>query len=73
MYPTLKAEMARRDVTAAVLAEVIDRRAGTMSAKLNGSAPITLDEAYAIYGYLDAVKPFDYGMTIEKLFEKEAA
>lgn len=73
MYPTLKAEMARRDVTSAMLADVIERRPATMSAKLNGIAPITLDEAYAIYGYLEAVKPFEAGMTIDKLFEKEAA
>lgn len=66
MYPNLNAEMARRNITQADLAEKLDRTRATMSLKLSGKAPITLDEAFAIKEALRT------RLTLDVLFATEA-
>ena len=48
MYHNLDAEMARRKITRAMLAEKIGKTATTLSLKLNGKAPLTLSECIEI-------------------------
>lgn len=67
MYPTLRAEMARRRITASMLAVAIGVNDGTISRKLTGKAPITLGEAVTIKEYLETDLPLDV------LFETEVA
>jgi transcriptional regulator with XRE-family HTH domain len=45
MYPNLKAEFARLGLTLEVIAKELDVTVGTLSLKLNGKYPITLNEA----------------------------
>lgn len=66
MYPNVKAEMARRDITLAKMAEALGVTIGTLSLKLNGKYPITWDEAVKIKGFLGVDMP------IENLFSEEA-
>ena len=51
MYPNLRAEMARKNVTNEMLAEVLNINPATMSAKLNKKERLRLIEARAIYNY----------------------
>ena len=48
MFPNLDAEMARRKITRAMLAERIHKTPTTLSLKLNGKAPLTLAECIEI-------------------------
>ena len=48
MYPNLDAEMARRKITRAMVAEVVGKTPSTLSLKLNGKAPLTLAECVEI-------------------------
>ena len=48
MFPNLDAEMARKKITRASLAEKLCRTPTTLSLKLNGKAPITLTECVEI-------------------------
>lgn len=66
MYPNLKNEMVKRKMTQNDLAESIGCTRATMSLKLSGKAPITLDEAFSIK---KAVKT---RMSLDVLFAKEA-
>ena len=67
MYPTLRAEMARKNVTNKDLASLLGRTEQTISFKMNGKnidTGFTLDEAIKIRDYLDVTIPID------ELFEK---
>lgn len=64
IYPNLCAEMARRGITRSDLATSIGRTASTMSQKLNGFAPITLDEAKTIKNTLQT------DLALETLFQR---
>ncbi|MFQ6932366.1 MAG: hypothetical protein ACLRR3_15645 [Eubacterium sp.] len=48
MYPNLDAELARKKITRARLAKILDVNPGTLSLKLNGKAPLTLTECIEI-------------------------
>ena len=48
MFPNLKAEMARKGIHQAELAEELGVTPATMSLKLTGKSKLTLDEAFAI-------------------------
>jgi len=65
MYPNLKAEMARNNITMTKLAEVLDRTTGTISGKLKGNYPFTLDEAKRIKAVLQT------DLSLEELFKTE--
>ena len=64
MYPNVNAEMARHNITQAMLADEINVTKSTMSLKLSGKSPITLDEAFKIK---DALMT---RLTIDALFTK---
>lgn len=66
MYPNLKAELARRDITLAKLAEELGITVPTLSLKLNGKYPLTWDEAVKIKRFIGVDIP------IETLFSEEA-
>lgn len=66
MFPNLDAEMARKKITRAALAEKINKTPTTLSLKLNGKAPLTLNECVEIK---NAVNP---ECTVDYLFETEA-
>lgn len=68
MYPEVRAEMARQNITLATLAEDprIDCTVSTMSLKLKGRANLTLPEAKAIKEILKS------DLTLEELFRTEA-
>ena len=65
MYPNLRAEMARKNVTLSWLADQIGMNVSTLSEKMNGKAKFTLDEAKKIK------KALDVDLSIDELFEKE--
>ncbi len=69
MYPTVRAEMARRKITLKDLADdpEIKCTTSTMSFKLNGKAPLTFAEAVRIKEILGTE------LTLEELFRTEAA
>ena len=64
MFPNLKAEMSRKGVTLADLAEVLNVTVPTVSLKLNGKTPLTLSEAKLIKNYLEVDIP------LEELYEE---
>lgn len=66
MYPNLDAEMARRKMTRAELADRLKRTRATISLKLNGDAKLTLEEAFMIKNELDT------SLSLDELFSKEA-
>ena len=66
MFPNLDAEMARHRITQGTLASVINVTPSTMSLKLKGKAPITLDEATKIR---DAINK---ELSLEYLFATES-
>ena len=65
MFPNLDAEMARRKITRAVLAERIDVTPGTLSLKLNGKSPLTLAECVKIRDAIDERLKIDYLFSAE--------
>lgn len=65
MFPNLDAEMARRKITRAVLADRIDVTAGTLSLKLNGKSPLTLAECIKIRDAIDEKLKIDYLFSAE--------
>lgn len=71
MFPNLRAEMARRNVTNAMLADFLGVTPETLLRKLCGKSKIDMDEAKAIKSYLNSIKPFEPNMTLELLFAKE--
>lgn len=64
MYPNLRAEMARKNITLADLADSVGVTVSTISQKLNGKFPITLKEAKAIKERIGVDLP------LEELFEE---
>ena len=65
MFPNLRAEMARKNVTGNELAAYLNIRPATFSDKKNGKSEFTFSEAQMIRAYLGAPVP------LEVLFEKE--
>lgn len=65
MYPNLRAEMARKNITVSHLAADCGIKPTTLYEKVKGSSKITLDEAILIKTVLGV------DMTLEELFEKE--
>lgn len=66
MYPNLRAEIARKNMTLEPIAKALDITVPTLSQKFNGKYPITLNEAKKIKEFLNLDIP------IEVLFETEA-
>lgn len=64
MYPNVRAEMARKKVTLAILGEELNLSTTTISLKLNGKYSISLDEAKKIKKVLETDLP------LEILFEE---
>lgn len=60
MFNNLDAEMARKKITRASLAEKIHKTPTTLSLKLNGKAPITLSECIDIKNAIGAECTIDY-------------
>lgn len=65
MYPNLEAEMARRKVTRAELAEMLHMTPTTLGNKLNGKSDISLPECLAIKSALNL------SMTVDELFKSD--
>lgn len=59
MYPNLNAERARRNISLANLADGLGLTVPTVSLKLNGKYPITLNEAKKIKKILAVDMPLD--------------
>lgn len=66
MYPEVKAEMARKNITLTTIAKDprINRTVSTMSLKLDGKYPIQFKEAVAIKDILKSE------LTLEELFKE---
>lgn len=67
MYPNVRAEMARKNMTLNKLAEATNSNATALSQKLNGKRIITLNNAIAIK------KALNTELTLEELFETEVS
>lgn len=65
MYPNLKAEIARRNLTNAAVASAIGLSESQFSQKMNGIYPFSLKQAIEIKNFLNTT------LTIEELFSKE--
>ena len=65
MYPNLRAEMARRNITGKMISDRIGIWPATFSAKLSGASSFTLDEAIEIKELLETDLP------LEDLFWRE--
>lgn len=65
MYSNLKAEMARKDITAADIAKKLGMATSTISSRFSGKSVFTLAEAREIRKILDV------DITIDELFEEE--
>ena len=63
MYRTAKSEMMRRGLTLADVAPLMDISVGTLSLKLNGKYPITLNEAKQFKAIVKS------DLSLEELFE----
>lgn len=66
MYPNVTAERARRKITLKALAKELGITESTLSQKLNGAYPITLNEAKKIKQVIGADMP------LEELFKEGA-
>ena len=64
MYPNIKAEMARRNITMKKLAEDLGMRLATLSDKMNGKYEFNLDEINRIKTAIGV------DMSIDELFER---
>jgi plasmid maintenance system antidote protein VapI len=64
-YGNLLAEMARANITQSEIAILLNRTISTVSTKINGKYPFTLDEAVKIKEHLFNDKDISY------LFEKQ--
>ena len=64
MYRTAKSEMMRRGLTLSDVAPLMDISVGTLSLKLNGKYPITLNEAKMFKAIVKSDLP------LEELFEE---
>lgn len=59
MYANVKAEMARKNMTAIELSNKTGIRYQSLANKINGKSPVTLDEAKTIKTALDVDIPLD--------------
>ena len=59
MYANVKAEMARKNMTAIELSKKTGIRYQSLANKINGKAPVTLDEAKTIKTALEVDIPLD--------------
>lgn len=66
MYPNLNAERARKNISLETLAQALDKTVATVSLKLSGKAPVTVEEARIIK------KTIGTNLPLETLFSKEA-
>ena len=66
MYPNLRAELARKNMSIPQLAELTGIKTTTLYDKYNGRSDFTLDEAVKIRDCLGL------DMSIDELFRKEA-
>lgn len=66
MYSNVKAELARRSLSVIELSNMTGIRYMSLLNKLNGKAPLKLEEAQRIK------KALEVDITLEKLFECEA-
>lgn len=66
MYPNLRAEMARQNISANEIGRLLGKTASAVRAKLNGKSSITIEEAKKIKSYLKT------DVLMETLFSKEA-
>ena len=69
LFPNLDAEMARKKITRSMLAEKINKTATTLSLKLNGKAPLTLNECVEIKNVVSPESTVDFLFATEN--EKE--
>lgn len=69
MFSNLKAEMARKNITRASLAEKIHKTPTTLSLKLNGKAPITLAECIEIKNAIGEEYTIDYLFAVDRDLE----
>lgn len=60
LFPNLDAEMARKKITRAALADKIHKTPTTLSLKLNGKAPLTLNECIEIKNAVSPESTVDY-------------
>lgn len=60
MFPNLDAEMARKKITRAMLADAIHKTPTTLSMKLNGKATLTLAECIEIRDVVGKEFAIDY-------------
>lgn len=60
MFPNLDAEMARKKITKSALAKQIHKTPTTLSLKLNGKAPLTLNECVEIKNVVNPECTVDY-------------
>lgn len=60
MFSNLDAEMARKKITRAALADMIHKTPTTLSLKLNGKAPLTLNECIEIKNAVSPESTVDY-------------
>lgn len=67
MFPNVRAEMARQNMTLKMLAENLEITLSTLSGKLSGKYPVTLNEAKTIKKVLNVDLP------LEVLFETEGS
>lgn len=67
MYPNLEAELARKRINRNSLAKIIHKTPTTLSLKLNGKAPITLNEC------IEIKRAIDTDCSIEHLFATDEA
>ena len=65
MFPNLRAELARRNMSIPQFAELTGIKTSTLYDKMNGRTAFTLDEAILIRDILDPA------MSIDDLFRKE--
>lgn len=60
LFSNLDAEMARKKITRAALADMIHKTPTTLSLKLNGKAPLTLNECIEIKNAVSPESTVDY-------------
>lgn len=64
-YPTLEAEMARKDVIRSDIAKLLHRTNGVITSRMNGTSDWVFWELLAIQQYLET------DLTIDELFAEE--
>lgn len=65
MYPNVRAEMARKNVTLTMLSEALNKSVATVSGKIKGNYPFTIEEAKIVKAVIGV------DMTLDELFKTE--